>query len=216
MLGKNEDFSKQREKMVRQLRRRGIKDERVLKVMGEIPRERFVLEVDLRYAYADGPLAIDSGQTISQPYMVAAMTECLELTEGDKVLEIGTGSGYQTAILAKLAREVYTIERHRGLSAKALDVLGELGIENVFATVGDGTLGLPDYGPYDGIIVTAGAPDYPAPLKEQLANGGRLVAPLGDANFQTLKVLKKCDAVYSERNVCSCKFVKLIGEYGWN
>jgi len=216
MLGKNEDFSKQREKMVRQLRRRSIKDERVLKVMGEIPRERFVLEVDLRYAYADGPLAIDSGQTISQPYMVAAMTECLELTEGDKVLEIGTGSGYQTAILAKLAREVYTIERHRGLSAKALDVLGELGIENVFATVGDGTLGLPDYGPYDGIIVTAGAPDYPAPLKEQLANGGRLVAPLGDANFQTLKVLKKCDAVYSERNVCSCKFVKLIGEYGWN
>jgi len=202
--------------MVRQLRKRGIKDEQVLKVMGEIPRERFVLEVDLRYAYADGPLAIDSGQTISQPYMVAAMTECLELTGGDKVLEIGTGSGYQTAILAKLAREVYTIERHSGLTAKALDALGELGIENVFATVGDGTLGLPEYGPYDGIIITAGAPDYPAPLKGQLANGGRLVAPLGDESFQTLKVLKKCNAVYSERNVCGCKFVKLIGEYGWN
>ena len=216
MLGRNEDFDKQRQKMLRQLRRKGIKDERVLEVMGEIPRERFVQQIDLRYAYTDGPLAIDCGQTISQPYMVAVMTECLELTDKDKVLEIGTGSGYQTAILAKLAREVYTIERHPGLNAKALDTLGELGIGNVFATVGDGTIGLPNYGPFDGIIITAGAPDYPAPLKVQLTNGGRLVAPLGDANIQMLRVLKKCDEVYNERSICSCKFVKLIGEYGWN
>ena len=208
-------FDKQREQMLALLRKRGIRDERVLKAMGEIPREWFVLEADLSDSYADGPLPIGLGQTISQPYMVAIMTECLELKGGEKVLEIGTGSGYQTAILAKLAGEVYTIERHSQLGGVALDVLDELGIENVFATSGDGTKGLADYGPYDGIIVTAGSPDYPRPLKEQLAEGGRLVIPVGGKNVQTLKVLTRRKGRYIERNICDCRFVKLIGEYGW-
>ena len=215
MLGRREDFSKQRDEMVRQLERRGIHDKRVLKAVREIPREEFVRPIDLRDAYADGPLAIDCGQTISQPYMVAIMTECLELKGDEKVLEIGTGSGYQTAILARLAREVFTIERLPELSRKALDVLAELEIENVFATAGDGTKGLPDFAPSDGIMGTAGAPEFPVPLKEQLADGGRLVAPLGGPNIQTLKVLTRCGREFTEQSVCSCKFVKLIGEYGW-
>ncbi len=208
-------FANQRDRMIQQFKRRGIRNERVLRTFSEIPREKFVLSSDIHDSYADGPLPIDCGQTISQPYMVALMTECLELKGDEKVLEIGTGSGYQTAMLASLSREVYTIERHQTLSSKALDVLAELGIENVYTTAGDGTKGLPDFGPYDGIIVTAGAPDFPQPLKEQLADGGRLVVPVGDLNMQTLKVLTRNGEEFSERSVCSCKFVKLIGEYGW-
>jgi protein-L-isoaspartate(D-aspartate) O-methyltransferase len=213
--GREEDFSKQRDEMVRDLERRGIRDKRVLKALDEIPREKFVRPIDQRDAYADGPLAIDCGQTISQPYMVALMTECMQLKGGEKVLEIGTGSGYQTAILARLAREVFTVERLSELSRKALDILAQLEIENVFATAGDGTKGLPDFAPYDAIMVTAGAPDWPEPLKEQLADPGRLIAPLGGSNIQTLKVLTRSGKQLTEQSVCSCKFVKLIGEYGW-
>ena len=201
--------------MVLHLERRDIGDPRVLKVMGEMPREEFVLSGDLDDAYADGPLSIECGQTISQPYMVALMTECMQLKGDEKVLEIGTGSGYQTAILARLARHVYTIERHSRLTRRALDVLADLGIENVTAASGDGTKGMPEHAPFDAIMVTAATPDFPRPLKEQLADGGRLVAPVGDQNVQMLKVLTKCGSAFAERNVCSCKFVKLIGDYGW-
>jgi protein-L-isoaspartate(D-aspartate) O-methyltransferase len=216
MFGKNESFEQQRKKMILNLRQKGITDENVLKAIREIPREKFVLQRDLSDAYADGPLPIDCGQTISQPYMVAIMTECLELKGNEKVLEIGTGSGYQTAVLAKLAYKVYTIERHTTLRLRALDALDELSIENVIAIDGDGTKGLANYAPYNGIIVTAGAPDWPKPLKEQLADGGRLVAPLGGMSVQMLKVLTKKGKSFNEREVCACKFVNLIGEYGWS
>lgn len=201
--------------MVRDLRQKGIVNEHVLKVMGEIPREKFVPRGQTTDSYADSPLPIGCGQTISQPYMVAIMTECLELKGNEKVLEIGTGSGYQTAILAKLARKVYTIERYAELAARALNTLSELGIDNVVAVTGDGTKGLAEYAPYTGIIITAGAPDFPQPLKEQLADGGRLVAPVGSMSMQMLKVLTKKGKEFSERSICACKFVNLIGEFGW-
>lgn len=215
MFYRNESFEQQRKNMVRDLRRKGITDEKVLKVMGEIPREKFVQKNELADAYADGPLPIGCGQTISQPYMVAIMTECLELKGDEKVLEIGTGSGYQTAVLAKLSREVYTIERHAELGRRALKTLSELGIDNVVAVTGDGTKGLAEYAPYMGIIITAGAPDFPEPLKQQLAEGGRLVAPVGSMSMQMLKVLTKKGKEFSERSVCACKFVNLVGEFGW-
>jgi protein-L-isoaspartate(D-aspartate) O-methyltransferase len=215
MFGKSVSLEKQRRRMVDQLRRRGILDERVLDTMMEVPREMFVLPRDRADSYADGPLMIDCGQTISQPYMVAIMTECLELRGQEKVLEIGTGSGYQTAILAKLAREVFTIERHPELSVKAAEVLVELGLSNVFTIAGDGTKGLPEHAPYDAIMITAGAPEFPEPLVAQLADGGRIAAPLGGHNIQTLKVMTRNGDELDERSVCDCKFVKLIGEYGW-
>ena len=211
------DFSEQRRMMVEnQLAAKGIRDQRVLEAMLTVPRELFVPESEQKWAYNDGPLSIDYGQTISQPYIVALMSELLALKGDERVLEIGTGSGYQAAILAKLAREVYSIERHEPLKQGAEETLKKLGIEHVEIKLGDGTSGWPEHAPYDGIIVTAGAPDAPQPLLEQLAPEGRLVIPIGSAHQQTLKVIQRKKDKYKKQAVCECRFVPLIGKYGWD
>ena len=213
---KGSRFAGEREAMVRdQIQGKGVKDARVLEAMRIVPREKFVLPRDRNEAYADSPLPIHCGQTISQPYMVALMTECLELHGPEKVLEIGTGSGYQTAILCLLCSFVYSMEKHRELCASARAVLEELGFENVLFKEGDGTKGWPEHAPYEGIIVTAGAPTIPEPLAEQLAAGGRLVIPVGDAFTQVLKKVVRTAAGYDVKDVCGCRFVPLVGEYGW-
>ncbi len=208
-------FSEERLRLVEHLRRAGISAARVLDAMGQIPRERFVPEVSQRWAYADEALGIGSGQTISQPYMVAFMTEQLGLTGNETVLEIGTGSGYQAAILARLASRVVTIERVSELAHPAETLLRELGIDNVEFHVGDGTLGWPAGAPYQGIIVTAAAPRVPEPLYDQLAEGGRLVIPVGDRFSQDLLVVTKTRDGRYEQSVCHCRFVPLIGQNGW-
>lgn len=211
------DFQKARAEMVALLARRGIKDTDVLKAMAKIPRHLFVPPHLRDEAYADYPLAIGEGQTISQPYIVALMTEALELDAQARVLEIGTGSGYQAAILAELASEVYTVERIISLAQKAQRLLEELGYTNVKIKVGDGTLGWPEYGPYDGIIVTAAAPSIPPPLIEQLKVGGRMVIPVGNPYSQELLKLVKTDPQgnCSTHSLGGCVFVKLYGKYGW-
>jgi len=210
------DYRKQREEMVkRQLIPRGITDKRVLDAFLCIEREKFVPPEVGKDAYKDFPLPIGEGQTISQPYMVALMTQCLELAGEEKVLEIGTGSGYQTAILALLAREVYSIERISSLAERAKRVLRELGYHNVKVFVGDGTLGLKEYAPYDRIIVTAGAKDIPPPLIEQLDEGGIIVIPVGYTYSQELMVARKEKGKISYQGVERCVFVPLIGQYGW-
>lgn len=210
------DFEKARLEMVRRdLAGRDITDKRVLDAFGRVPRERFVWDVDSGDAYADHPLRIGCGQTISQPYMVALMTQALGLKGDELVLEVGTGSGYQAAILAELAREIHTIERFGELSERARGVLEELGYENLRFHVGDGTLGLPEEAPFDGIMVTAGAPKVPEPLKKQLKDGGRLAVPVGGAHEQDLLVVKRRGDEYETENVCPCIFVKLVGEEGW-
>jgi protein-L-isoaspartate(D-aspartate) O-methyltransferase len=209
-------FEEQRRQMVElQLRRGGIRDERVLAAMGTVPREAFVPEHEQSHAYADGALPIEHGQSISQPYMVALMTEALELDGPERVLEIGAGTGYQAAILAVLCAEVFSIERIAGLADSARQRLADLGIGNVEIGVGDGTLGWPEHAPYDGIIVTAGAPRPPGPLLEQLADGGRLVIPVGDRQSQMLEVRTRHGEKHRTRNVCACKFVPLVGAHGW-
>jgi protein-L-isoaspartate(D-aspartate) O-methyltransferase len=209
-------FARLREAMVKeQISAKGIRDPRVLDAMRRTPREKFLPPGELPEAYADTPLPIDCGQTVSQPYMVALMTECLQLQGGERTLEIGTGSGYQTAILCSLCDFVYSVEKYPELSGKAAAILQELGCSNSLLTVGDGTKGWPEYAPYDAIIVTAGAPDVPAPLMEQLAVGGRLVIPVGDAYSQVLRKIVRTDAGYTSENVCGCRFVPLVGEYGW-
>ena len=182
-----------RQKMVKsQLIARGISDARVLAVMGKLPRERFIEDTLVREAYSDRPLPIGHKQTISQPYIVAYMTEALDLTGTEKTLEIGTGSGYQTAILAELSNKIYTIERIRPHMIKARKVLSELGYHNILFKVFDGTIGWKEYGPYDAIIVTAGAPKIPQPFLDQLAEGGRLIIPVGNKSSQELiKVTRK-------------------------
>ncbi len=199
----------------RQLVQRGISDERVLKAMLKVPRHLFVREEDLYRAYDDMALPIGEGQTISQPYMVAKMTELLELKGDERVLEVGTGSGYQAAVLAELAREVYTIERIPSLAERAEEILRELGYENVKVFVGDGTKGLPEYAPFERIIITAGAPEIPRPLKEQLSDGGIIVAPVGSKYSQQLVKLVKRDEDFIESYHTLCLFVPLVGEYGW-
>ncbi len=218
MFWKNETdvYRKARERMVEtQIAARGIRDERVLEVMRKVPRHLFVEEALRDQAYADHPLPIGEGQTISQPYIVALMTEALELKGDERVLEVGTGSGYQTAILAELARWVYTIERFARLLERARRVLRELGYANVSFKLGDGTLGWPEEAPFDAIMVTAAGPKVPEPLLEQLAEGGRLVMPIGDEWSQHLvKVVKKGGRFY--RTVLEpVRFVKLVGEYGF-
>lgn len=209
-------FKIQRKDMVKyQIRSRGVKDSRVLQVMSEIPREIFVPDSLKDEAYADKPLPIGKGQTISQPYIVALMTELLKLKGNEKVLEIGTGSGYQAAILAKLAKVVYTIDRIPELVEKAQKHINELDIENVVFKVGDGTLGLPEFAPFDRIIVTAAAPEVPQALKDQLADRGIIVIPVGSHYFQTLKVIKKQKGKMIEEDSIDCVFVPLIGEQGW-
>ncbi|MCF8034515.1 MAG: protein-L-isoaspartate(D-aspartate) O-methyltransferase [Desulfarculaceae bacterium] len=198
-----------------QIAGRGIRDKRLLAAMNDIPRHMFMDQTLWRRAYEDHPLPIGNGQTISQPYMVALMTDAMGLTGSEKVLEIGTGSGYQTAILAKLADWVFSLERLSELSRAAQRVLEELKLYNVNLIVGDGTKGWPEEAPYDAIIVTAGAPVTPGPLVEQLAEGGRLLVPVGDRGIQTLLRISKRDGRVIEEDLGGCRFVDLIGEHGW-
>ncbi len=211
-----EYFARLRDLMVsEQIEARGIKDRRVLEAMKDIPRHFFVPASLKERAYDDTPLAIGEGQTISQPYMVALMTELLNLKGDEKVLEVGTGSGYQAAILARLARFVYTVERIPRLASEAKKRLEDLGITNVEVVVGDGSRGLPQHSPYQGIIVTAGAPRVPNVLIEQLAEGGRLVIPVGSSSLQILTVVEKKEDEVITREEGSCIFVPLVGKYGW-
>lgn len=212
-----EQYREKRYQMVKlQIEGRGIKDERVLEAMRRIPRHLFVPE-DLRdRAYEDGPLPIGEGQTISQPYIVALMTEALELKGDEKVLEIGTGSGYQTAILCALAHYVFTVERKESLAIRAMEVLRKLNFSNLKLKIGDGTLGWEEFSPYDGIIVTAGAPSIPKSLITQLKVRGRLVIPVGPVFAQELiKVEKLESGKLKEYNLGGCAFVKLVGAEGW-
>ncbi|MBI3329018.1 MAG: protein-L-isoaspartate(D-aspartate) O-methyltransferase [Nitrospinae bacterium] len=211
-----EDEVRLREEMVtHQLIRRGIRDERVLKAMREIPRYRFVPGRHRSAAYEDMPLPIGHDQTISQPLMVAVMTEALRLHGDERILEIGTGSGYQAAILAQLAAVVFTVERVPELAAQARAILGMLGIMHVHILVGDGTLGLPEHAPYDAIIVTAGAPKVPEVLIAQLKVGGRLVVPVGNRLEQTLVRVTKTSSAIQTEHLGGCRFVPLLGEHGW-
>lgn len=199
-----------------QLIPRGIKDILVLNAMRKLPRHLFLAEHLRDKAYNDMPLPTTEGQTISQPYMVAVMTELLGLEGDEKVLEIGTGSGYQTAILAELSREVYTIERVQTLSESARKILDELGYSNIHIKHGDGTLGWPETAPFDRILITAAAPELPEILLKQLSEGGIILAPVGDRFSQQLvKGTKKGGKIYREYHT-PCVFVPLIGEYGWN
>jgi protein-L-isoaspartate(D-aspartate) O-methyltransferase len=210
------DFNFSRKEMTnQQIEARGIKNKRVLSVFKEIPRELFISDQYQDSAYGDYPLPIGSGQTISQPYMVALMTEKLSLKETDIVLEVGTGSGYQAAILAKLCRQVYSVERFPLLAEKAKLVLSNLNIGNVEIKTGDGTLGWQEHAPYDAIIVTASAPQIPKPLVDQLKEGGRLVAPVGSLGSQSLVRATKRRKKLEEEHICGCVFVPLVGKFGW-
>jgi len=214
-------FAKARERMLRwDLKGRDIVDPRVLKVMTEVPREEFLPESYRSQAYADGPLPIGMGQTISQPYIVALMTQALRVSHRCEVLEIGTGSGYQTAILSKLVKKVYTIERFAELSESARAVLDRLDVSNVEFCIGDGSCGwpasrLPESGHFDRIMVTAAVPSIPEPLTEQLVDGGLMVAPVGYGGVQELLVCEKRRDKLIERVICDVRFVKLLGEYGF-
>ena len=194
---------------------RGIKDAKLIAAVKKIPRHLFVEEALQNQAYSDHPLPIGEKQTISQPYMVALMTEALLLTGKEKVLEIGTGSGYQTAILAELSEKVFSIERIRSLAIRARKLLYELGYFNVEIKIFDGTFGWVEERPFDAIIVTAGSPDIPQPLIDQLAMGGRLVIPVGDAFVQDLFRVTKAEEGIKKEDLGGCRFVKLIGKYGW-
>ncbi|MFH0935767.1 MAG: protein-L-isoaspartate(D-aspartate) O-methyltransferase [Candidatus Omnitrophota bacterium] len=195
-----------------QLLRRGIKNERLLRAFNKIERHRFVPQDLASNAYADFPLSIGEGQTISQPYIVALMTECLELTGHEKVLEIGTGSGYQTAILAELAKEVCSIERLSGLAAKAENLLKGMGYANIKIKVGDGASGWPQEAPFDRIIITACAPRVPLALQEELKEGGRIIAPLGESFSQVLTLIEKKEGRFESTDICGCVFVPLISK----
>jgi protein-L-isoaspartate(D-aspartate) O-methyltransferase len=208
--------ARERERMVEeQLVRRGISDARVLAAMRKVPRHCFVEEALRDRAYGDHPLPIGENQTISQPYIVAVMTQLLELQGPEKVLEIGTGSGYQTAVLSELARRVCSIERLPSLAARARRILEELGYTNAVVKTADGTYGWSDEAPFDRVLVTAGAPTVPTPLFQQLAEGGRLVIPIGEAQSQTLHVVEKVEGRMRTSTNCGCVFVKLVGKYGW-
>jgi|SRR5690242_3972076 len=210
------DFESGRNAMIEwQLRRRGIHDERVLRAMQEVPRHEFVPPVSQQAAYEDRPIAIGEAQTISQPYMVAAMTEAAHINPGDKVLEIGTGSGYQAAILAHLGAQVITMERIRSLADSAQQRLSELGYRNVRVVPEDGSVGYPESAPYEAIVVTAGAPAVPQVLISQLADGGRLVIPVGTLQLQTLQVVSKHADKLSVRDLDPCQFVPLVGKQAW-
>jgi protein-L-isoaspartate(D-aspartate) O-methyltransferase len=216
-MGAESDFVALRQAMVDgQLADRGIRDPRVLNAMLTVPRHLFVPQTERIYAYQDRPLPIGQNQTISQPYIVALMTELLLLQEDDKVLEIGTGSGYQAAILGQLAGEVHTIERHADLAALAGSLLQEIGADNVQVYIGDGSLGWPQSAPYDAILATASAPSAPQPLLEQLAVGGRLVLPVGGARQQTLQRWVRNEGGFDHEDITPVAFVPLIGEHGWS
>lgn len=212
-------FTRNRLRMVEdQVVVRGVDDPLVLSAMRKVQREKFVPAIERSVAYLDGPLPIGFGQTISQPYIVALMTEALQLKGGERVLEIGTGSGYAAAVLAEIADEVITIERFTGLADRAKSVLSTLGYDNVAVVAGDGTKGYPDRAPYDAIVVTAGGPSVPKSLCGQLKIGGRLVIPVGTAEtFQTLvRVTKVSNEDFRKENLCEVRFVPLVGEEGWH
>ena len=197
-----------------QLIRRGIKNSRVLEAFRQVERERFVPDAEKAHAYDDHPLPIGMAQTISQPYIVALMTEALQLIGKEKVLEIGTGSGYQSAILAKLAPDVYSIERIPDLAEKTQGLLAAMGCTNVHIRIGDGTLGWPEEAPFDRIIITAATPEIPAPMVSQLNEGGRIVYPQGQLFHQELTVGVKHAGLIKNETLCSCMFVPLIGKHG--
>lgn len=203
--------------VVNQIERRGVRDPRVLAAMRKVPRHLFVPVESRAFAYADSPIRIDKGQTISQPYIVGLMTELLQVNPGDKVLEIGTGSGYQAAILGELAGEVYTLERHPELAAKAEDRLAGLGYTHVHVLTADGTLGYPSQAPFNRILVTAASPSIPPALKDQLADGGRLVIPVGGRySAQILEIHERRGEKFSIQKHISVVFVPLIGREGWS
>jgi len=209
-------FELERQHMVgRQLRGRGIRDERVLNVMAGLPRERFIPEESRYLAYEDRPVPIGFGQTISQPYIVALMTQELDVEPTHRVLDVGSGSGYQAAILAKLAQEVLGIERIPELAERAKSVLAELNLTNAEIFTGDGTLGLPKHAPFDRIICGAAGPDVPQAWIEQLAQGGRLVMPTGSPEHQVLIAVEKAGVKTIRREICPVSFVPLIGRQGW-
>lgn len=214
--GKEADFAALRLEMTKkQIEARGVRDERVLEVMARIPRHRFVDARDMDGAYADHPLPVGEGQTISQPYMVALMTAELCLGGEERLLEVGTGSGYQTAILAELCRWVYTVERLAPLAQRAQKLLQELGYKNIDYRIGDGSEGWEEHAPFDCIIVTAGSPDIPLTFSGQLTEGGQMVIPVGGAFSQDLIVARKCKGKLKTKRICGCVFVPLIGQYGW-
>ncbi len=209
-------FTTQREKMVsEQIAHRGLRSPRLLEAFRRVPRHNFVPPECQKNAYDDGPLPIGIGQTISQPYIVALMTSLLSLQGDENVLEIGTGSGYQAAILAELAKTVYTIERHPVLAERASETLANLGYANIFVHAGDGTHGWPEAGPYQGILVTAAAPSAPRSLLDQLADDGKLVIPVGDHYGQDLQVWERHGERFEPESIIPVMFVPLRGEFGW-
>lgn len=204
----------ERQEMIELLRKRGISDRRLLLAMATIDRHEFVQSAFINRAYEDSALPIGDGQTISQPFTVAYMTEALEVKQGDKVLEIGTGSGYQGAILAEMGARVFTIERHMDLLAEARKRFDKFGY-HIASKCGDGTIGWKEFAPFDGIIVTAGAPDVPRPLLDQLRDGGVLTIPIGTTDVQTLYIIKRVQENFETRETTGFKFVPLIGKKGW-
>ena len=211
-----ESLPQKRARMVDdQLRARGIRDEGILAAMNKVPREEFMAAEDAANAYGDYPVPIGAGQTISQPYIVAAMVEALELRPRDRVLEVGTGTGYQAAILGELAAEVWTIERQAELADKAREILQRLGYTKVHVVTGDGSLGLPEQAPFDKILVAAAAPRIPETLVAQLADGGRLVVPVGTRLEQQVLVVRKMGEQTIVTGRDACRFVPLVGEQGW-
>jgi protein-L-isoaspartate(D-aspartate) O-methyltransferase len=215
--GSGEDeFAGQRAEMLeKQLRRRGVTDSGVLAAMAAVRREEFVPKEFRARAYEDAPLPIGEGQTISQPYIVAAMTASLHLTGSERVLEIGTGCGYQAAILSHLAKTVFTIESRSELAAAAAARLERLRYENVHVHCGDGTLGLPEFAPFDAILVAAAAPAVPEPLRAQLADRGRMILPVGDAENQELLLIERIGNSFETQTLEACRFVPLVGYHGW-
>ncbi len=211
-----DDYAYARRQMIdKQLVAHGITDTRLLEVMGSLPRHWFVDEALEPQAYGDYPIGIGEGQTISQPYIVALMTEALHLKGAEKVLEIGTGCGYQTAVLSFLVKQVYTIERLKSLGLKARSHLKKLNIRNVVLRIGDGTHGWPETMPFDAIISAAGGPDIPQPLVDQLAEGGRLIVPVGTQDQQRLLRVTKAGEKLETDDLGPCRFVKLVGDFGW-
>lgn len=218
MSTRDDFFSKQRKQMVeQQIRRRGIRNPAIVAALQEVPRERFVSEEYIASAYDDTALPIPAGQTISQPYVVALMIQALQLSAEDRVLEVGSGSGYAAAVLSRIASEVYAVERHKELVTYAGKRLADLGYENVHVHHADGTMGWPEHAPYDGILVSASGPGVPQPLREQLAIGGRLVMPIGQARgMQTLvRLTRTGEGQFQKKDLGGVRFVPLIGEQGW-
>lgn len=211
------NYRKARERMVkRQIARRGIQSPRVLEAFMTVPRHLFVPEGQRQFAYSDGPLPIGENQTISQPYIVAYMTDALKILPEDIVLEVGTGSGYQAAILGQLADQVYSIERHPELAEKAAELLKDLGYDNIHVHQGDGTQGLPEHAPYQAVMVTAAAPEVPQPLLDQLDEQGRLIMPVGGRGGQILHLWTKQEGQLKKDTLSPVAFVPLIGDHGWS